>query len=165
MNNEPKGVPPDSEWQGLWIGILVIIVVIVSLIDWMVGVTLIPINRFVALLTFAVLILISGILLVFSFKALSPDVAMGRRRSELVTTGIYAHLRHPHYLANTLLSFSIVIFFRSWTGLFSAFCSVPLTYLLTRSEEEYLKRRFGKAYAEYASETPMFIPKIRKRKE
>lgn len=165
MNNEPKGVPPVSEWQGLWIGILVIIVVIVSLIDWMIGVTLIPINQLVALLTFAILILISGILLGFSFNALSPDVAMGRRQSKLVTTGIYTHLRHPHYLANMLLIFSVVIFFRSWIGLFSAFCSVPIIYLLTRSEEEYLKKRFGKAYVEYTSETPMFIPRIRKRTE
>lgn len=163
MSNEYKRIPPVSEWQGLWIGILVVIVFVVSLIDWIFGVTFVLIDLLVALLAFAVPALISGILLVLSFKALSPGIAMGRR-SELVTTGIYAYIRHPHYLSNMLLSFSVAMLFRSWMALFTAFCSVPLTYLLTLSEERHLKRRFGKSYAEYASEVPMFIPRIRKRR-
>lgn len=135
-----------------------VIVFIVSLVDWMSGVTFIPINLLVALLTFAVLAFISGILLVLSFKDLSAEGLMGQ--SELVTTGIYAHIRHTHYLSNMLLSFSVAILFRSWIGLFMAFCSVPLTYILTLSEEKLLKRMFGKSYAEYASKVPMFIPKV-----
>lgn len=34
MSNESKRIPPVSEWQGLWIGILVVGVFVVSLIDW-----------------------------------------------------------------------------------------------------------------------------------
>ena len=164
MTNDPKGEPPVSEWQGLGGGILVSIVFIVSLIDWRGGVTLILINRLATLLTFAVLVLISGSLLVLSFKALSLEVALGRR-SDLVTAGIYTYLRHPHYLSNMLLSFSLAFLFNSGVGLVVAFCAVPVSYLLTRSEEGYLKRKFGAAYIEYTARTPMYIPRIRKRPE
>lgn len=163
MSSESKRIPPVFELQGPCIGILVIIAFIVSLFDWMLGVTFIPINLSVTLLSFAALAFISGVILALSFKALSPGVAMGRR-SELVTTGIYTHIRHPHYLSNMLLSFSLAILFRSWMGLFVAICSVPITYLLTLSEEKLLKRKFGKAYVEYMSEVPMFIPRILKRR-
>jgi len=104
-----------------------VIVIIVSIIDWVFSVTFILINLLVALLTFAVLALISGILFIVSLKALSPNGFMGQ--SKPVTTGIYAH---PHYLSNILLSFSVATLFRSRISLFTAFCSVPLTYLLTK---------------------------------
>ena len=130
MGNGSKRIPPISESQGLWIGISLVIVIIVSLIDWVFSVTFIPINLLVALLTFATLALISGILFIVSLKALSPNGFMGQ--SELVTTGIYAHIRYPHYLSNMLLSFSVATLFRSRISLFTTFCLVPLTYLLTK---------------------------------
>lgn len=160
MAHEPRRIPQVSELQGLWIGILVVIVFAVSLIDWMFGVTPVPVNPLAAFSAFAILALISGVLLILSFKELSLDGFMGR--SELVTTGVYAHIRHPHYLSNVLLSFSVATLFRSWTGLFTALCSVPVTYLLTLSEERQLERRFGKSHTEYASKVPMFILRIRK---
>lgn len=63
-----------SKLHGFVIGILVFIVFIASFADWMFGLTFIPINTFVSFLTFVALVSISGILLVFSFKALSLGV-------------------------------------------------------------------------------------------
>ena len=52
MSNESKRIPPVSEWQGLWIGILVVSVFVVSLIDWILaraksvcGLNFIPTNQ------------------------------------------------------------------------------------------------------------------------
>jgi protein-S-isoprenylcysteine O-methyltransferase Ste14 len=163
MNNELNEESPGSEWQGPVIGILVFIVFIISLVDRWLGIALLPINRVVSVVTFAVLFLISGILFILSFKALSPGVALGQHRSNLNITGIYAYLRHPHYLSNMILNISIAFLFNSGIGLLIALGGVLLTYLLTRSEEEYLKQRFGTDYLEYISKVPMFIPRIKKK--
>lgn len=78
--------------------------------------------------------------------------------SELVTTGLYAYVRHPLYSAGLALLW----FSAEMTVNRLALWSVFSLYLLigARFEERKLLKDFGSAYAEYQARTPMLIPKI-----
>ena len=83
----------------------------------------------------------------------------------LVTSGIYASIRHPHYLALMLVCLSIALGFRSLVSLLIAIVNVIVGYWFTLEEEKELIQQFGDGYSEYKSRVPMFIPKLRRKSQ
>jgi protein-S-isoprenylcysteine O-methyltransferase Ste14 len=82
--------------------------------------------------------------------------------SDLVTTGLYAHVRHPLYTAGLVfIWFSPVMTVNRLTlwSIFSLYIFIGAWF-----EERKLLRDFGATYAEYQAKTPMLIPKIGNRK-
>lgn len=80
--------------------------------------------------------------------------------SELLTTGPYARVRHPRYLA-IFVSYLGMVMFANHTGLYIYYgLGAPLLYLIMVVEERELRARFGKAYDDYAAKTPMIIPRF-----
>jgi len=80
--------------------------------------------------------------------------------SNLLTEGLYAHVRHPRYVAITAsyLGFSL---FANFAGVYIyLLASAPLLWLIIVLEEKELRNRFGKAYEDYAKKTPRLIPKL-----
>lgn len=77
----------------------------------------------------------------------------------LITSGIYASIRHPHYLALMLICLSIALGFKSLVGLLIAIVNVIVGYWFTLEEEKELIRQFGDGYRKYKARVPMFIPK------
>jgi protein-S-isoprenylcysteine O-methyltransferase Ste14 len=81
---------------------------------------------------------------------------------ELVTTGLYAHVRNPLLTGVFVLLFGLGVLFRS----ISLICIfTPLFILLNvwelkAVEELELERRLGKDYVEYKKRVPMFIPRL-----
>jgi len=82
----------------------------------------------------------------------------------LTTAGPYAHLRHPIYLGNLIISLGFLICFNSWMP----YMLIPLLFLfsfsygvIVKAEEEYLREKFGVKYLSYAKDVPAFLPKIR----
>jgi protein-S-isoprenylcysteine O-methyltransferase Ste14 len=78
-------------------------------------------------------------------------------------TGIYSIVRHPLYLGN----------FFMWTGLamltgnlwfIVAFCLFYWLYYerIMFAEEQFLRRKFGRAYTDWAAGVPAFIPRFSK---
>jgi protein-S-isoprenylcysteine O-methyltransferase Ste14 len=72
---------------------------------------------------------------------------------ELVTTGVYARVRHPMYLGILLLHLGFPILFNSALTLLSAAIWAPQILLWKRWEDEDLEKRFGEAYREYKRRT------------
>jgi len=79
----------------------------------------------------------------------------------LTTTGMYSIARHPLYLGNFLIGLGILLFPRLWW--------ITLLYVLTFwlyyerimfAEEEFLRRKFGAPYLEWADRTPAFFPNL-----
>jgi methanethiol S-methyltransferase len=82
-------------------------------------------------------------------------------RGELVTDGIYAHVRHPQYLGLFVLIASLLI---QWPTILSVLMAPVLffTYVrLARREERELEAEFGAAYLGYKASVPAFLPRLR----
>lgn len=84
----------------------------------------------------------------------------------IVNSGPYAYIRNPMLTGVFTLLLGIGVFLESVSLLF---IFTPLFILinvweLKGVEEPELLKRFGREYAEYRETTPMFFPKIRKRK-
>jgi protein-S-isoprenylcysteine O-methyltransferase Ste14 len=88
-------------------------------------------------------------------------VARLREGHELVTAGVFAHLRHPIYTAMGAFLIAMAIAFGHEFGLL---VGLPLFALGTgiriREEERLLRGEFGPAYDDYAARVKRFIPGI-----
>lgn len=88
-----------------------------------------------------------------------------RARGELVTDGLYAHVRHPQYSALFLLIVSLLI---QWPALLSWLMAPILfvTYLrLARREEREMIATFGERFLAYRASTPALLPSWRPRRQ
>lgn len=103
------------------------------------------------------MIIIIGILLiVFGWKGIHEA------KGEIVTTGIYSHVRHPQYLGFLLLTFGMNL---EWMTFFTVLLwpvIAVLYYRLAKTEEKYSEELFGEEYRKYKRTVPMFVPRIRK---
>jgi protein-S-isoprenylcysteine O-methyltransferase Ste14 len=86
----------------------------------------------------------------------------GQVASVLNTTGIYSIVRHPLYLGNFLIWLGVSLFPRVW------WCSVIIVLIfwlyyerIMLAEEDFLERKFGESFIQWAAKTPAFIPRFR----
>ena len=82
---------------------------------------------------------------------------------ELITTGPYARVRHPTYLAVMCMVGGLALFFLSSVlGLFFLL-AVALANYRARKEERLLssEQGFGQRYCEYLARTGRFLPRLR----
>jgi len=80
----------------------------------------------------------------------------------LVTTGMYAHVRHPQYSGLFLVTVGMLI---QWPTVLTLLMWPLLTwayYRLASREEGEMLARFGLAYEEYRSRVPAFFPRVRR---
>jgi protein-S-isoprenylcysteine O-methyltransferase Ste14 len=78
----------------------------------------------------------------------------------LVTDGLYRHVRHPIYLAETLRNFGFVLILSSIYGTLFIAAGTILLLLRIRGEEKMLIEAFGEDYKEYQRSTKRIIPYI-----
>jgi protein-S-isoprenylcysteine O-methyltransferase Ste14 len=100
-------------------------------------------------------IIVSGILLiVFGWR----EIFNGK--GKLVTTGLYAHTRHPQYLGFLLLTLGMNL---EWTTIFTLilwpFLAV-LYYRLAKTEDKENQEQFGEEYLKYKRKVPAFFPHL-----
>lgn len=76
----------------------------------------------------------------------------------LVTTGIYAVIRHPSYLGFMISSLGWVLAFRSGVGVVLTALMIPPLMARIRAEEALLRAEFGKEYEAYRERTWHLIP-------
>lgn len=86
--------------------------------------------------------------------------------TKLVTTGLYARIRHPLYLANFLIGLGIcVIIGIAWVFvIYLAYFFIQYIPILI-AEEKSLHTQFKEEYEAYALRVPRFIPKFRRIKQ
>lgn len=71
-------------------------------------------------------------------------------RDELVTSGVFALVRHPIYAAWITLVFpGLALLARSWPMFLTPFIAYAIFKSLIHREDEYLEKRFGPAYLAY----------------
>jgi protein-S-isoprenylcysteine O-methyltransferase Ste14 len=78
----------------------------------------------------------------------------------LVTTGIYAHTRHPQYLGILLISGALILMMTTIPTLIMFPIMVYAYYRLARNEEKLMVKKFGNEYLQYKRKVPMLLPRI-----
>jgi protein-S-isoprenylcysteine O-methyltransferase Ste14 len=91
-------------------------------------------------------------------RAGDPNLLAFEKTTQLVTSGIYASIRHPLYSSLLLLGWGIFFKLPSWPGLLLALAATGFLILTARADEAECLAWFGPAYREYMQKTRRFIP-------
>ncbi len=86
-----------------------------------------------------------------------------QRHGTLATTGAYARVRHPQYVAFVLI---LLGFLLQWPTLLTLAMFPILLVMYGRlavTEETEMRKHFGAEFDAYAARTPRFIPSFRKK--
>jgi protein-S-isoprenylcysteine O-methyltransferase Ste14 len=92
-----------------------------------------------------------------------PEISPERFPRELVTDGIYGHMRHPRYvqLLIAFLGYSLIANHLAVYLVVAAW--VPGVLVIALLEENELRAHFGQAYEDYCRRVPRFLPKLKGR--
>jgi len=79
----------------------------------------------------------------------------------LVTSGPYAYIRNPLYIANGIIGCGIVLLSGIYWFLPGFAALFALIYIpIVQAEEAYLTGRFGEEYRNYCRRVPRFLPRL-----
>lgn len=84
-----------------------------------------------------------------------------QQQHRLATTGLYARMRHPQYVAFILVMFGFLL---QWPTLLTLIMFPVLVVVYTRlakREEAQVLQEFGDEYRHYRAKTPAFVPRLR----
>lgn len=113
---------------------------------------------------FGVLHIASYVFLGFGFYLLSSAwnvLYHAQRHKALATSGPYARIRHPQYVAFVLI---LLGFLLQWPTLLTLVMFPVLLVMYARlaiTEEAEMRKQFGAAFEAYAASTPRFLPSWR----
>ena len=79
---------------------------------------------------------------------------------KLIRHGVYKYIRHPGYLGELLLYFSVPLLFHSLYGVFVMVFLIPFILYRIRVEEKMLIEKFGDEYRDYMRKSKRFIPYV-----
>jgi protein-S-isoprenylcysteine O-methyltransferase Ste14 len=83
-----------------------------------------------------------------------------QRANRLATTGLYARIRHPQYVAFVMI---LLGFLLQWPTLLTLAMFPILVAMYARlavTEEREMRERFGAEFDAYAARTPRFVPAV-----
>ena len=102
-----------------------------------------------------IIVLIGMFLIIFGWRKIH------RAKNQLVTTGIYGHVRHPQYLGFMLITLGMNVLWVTIPTLLLWPILVIVYYRLAKEEDKEMEKRFGEEYQKYKRIVPMFIPHLR----
>jgi len=82
------------------------------------------------------------------------------KKSQLITSGMFARVRHPIYALSILLMLATVIAVPSWLMAGVALVHWTMLRMKAVSEEHYLLSLHGPQYADYCQRTGRFLPRV-----
>ncbi len=103
---------------------------------------------------------IFGVLPIIHFR-LKGGVKKGEsyiKTKTLVTTGLYAIVRHPQYLAGIIISIALAFMSQHWVVIILVIPPIICTYFDTLKAEEKLVGKFGEEYIIYKKQVPRLYP-------
>jgi protein-S-isoprenylcysteine O-methyltransferase Ste14 len=83
-----------------------------------------------------------------------------QRNHVLASSGPYARIRHPQYVAFIIIMFGFLL---QWPTLVTLlmFPVLVIVYVrLARTEELWALKEFGDTYQRYRARTPSFVPRL-----
>ncbi|KKL56230.1 hypothetical protein LCGC14_2247500 [marine sediment metagenome] len=125
-----------------------------------------------------IIIFCGFILYLIAGKSVTKEVySKATEERKMMTTGLYAYIRHPLYLSFILIPLGFLLITLNYLSLFYFMVFTISTHpdeecdregkftFVTqevRCEEEYMKKIYGKDYEEYMEKTGRLLPKLRK---
>jgi protein-S-isoprenylcysteine O-methyltransferase Ste14 len=158
-----SGTPADGGW---WGGVLFVVAMVLGLVGPLLAVADVvatdpPLGLQIAGLVLA---------LVGFGATLAAQTGMGEswrigvdagERTELVTTGVFAHVRNPIFTAMVIAQLGVVLMVPTWVSVLALVALVVAVQLQVRAvEEPYLRSVHGDAYGTYSATTGRFLPGI-----
>ena len=83
-----------------------------------------------------------------------------QRRHSLATSGVYAHIRHPQYVAFVMIMFGFLLQWPTIITLVMFPVLLVMYGVLAKREEQDAIARFGDSYRQYQATTPAFFPTL-----
>ncbi|MPN03752.1 hypothetical protein SDC9_150984 [bioreactor metagenome] len=81
---------------------------------------------------------------------------------EINTTGIYSTVRHPLYLGNFFMwAGAVILIANIWFSIVFILAYWIYYERIMYAEEQFLRRKFGQPYLDWAAATPAFIPSLK----
>jgi protein-S-isoprenylcysteine O-methyltransferase Ste14 len=111
-----------------------------------------------ALLLVSIFLLIYSLFINLPFRKTYITTGVG---GKLITTGLYALVRHPWIHCFTLLLLSLVLVSRSSLLLIASPIWILLDIVLVVVQDKFFFDRMFDGYAHYRKETPMLVPNRR----
>lgn len=117
--------------------------------------------EFVAIAIVAIGLVLRAFTVGFVPAGTSGRNTTGQLASELNTTGIYSLTRNPLYLANCITYLGIFLFSQNFYLTLALALFLVIYYeRIILAEEMFLSERFGKEYVDWATEVPVFLPRL-----
>jgi len=113
---------------------------------------------FILRLIVCLILLIIGCILIFGTGHILFH--KDNKSSELITTGIFAHTRHPLYLGVLIIYLGLIIFSLSLISFIGWIIVFILYDRIASFEEKELEKIFQEKYLEYKKKVPKWFPKI-----
>jgi len=88
-----------------------------------------------------------------------PELAPRATPQLLVTTGIYARVRHPRYVQMTAVFLGYALLCNYLAAYVVFALSIPWALAVARLEDRELHDRFGAEFDRYAARVPRFLPR------
>lgn len=134
----------------------ILLIILIGPITAIYNVWEIPINKIISIIL-GVLIFLIGTIIYFKWEIFWERTYTG----QLVTTGIFKHIRHPHYASLLIVGFGLAFFFFSLFTLLIAIIAIPIMIWSIIDEERVLIKQYGDEYKKYMKKVPWrMIPKI-----
>lgn len=164
-----SGTPADAGW---WGGVLFVVAMVAGLAGPLLAVTgTVPTDPPLAVQIVGLVVALAG------FAAtLAAQTGMGAswrigvdpgERTDLVTSGVFAHVRNPMFTAMTVAQLGVVLMVPTWASVLALVALVALVVaveLQVRAvEEPYLRAVHGTDYDAYAARAGRFVPGIGRR--
>lgn len=109
-----------------------------------------------------IVMVVSNLLLIFGIWLISAAWdQVYKAEGELVTDGIYRHVRHPQYTGIFIITLAFMIQWPTFTTMILWPFVIVMYVRLARREEREVMRKFPEQYREYMQHTPMFFPRLK----
>jgi protein-S-isoprenylcysteine O-methyltransferase Ste14 len=107
---------------------------------------------------FGTILILIGII-IWLFAVVKSKITKEIIDNKLVTSGIYSHIRHPIYSAFLFASSGLIVLSQNiYLFFLPVIYWIILTIGMIKTEEKWLKEKFGEEYEEYSKKVNRFIP-------
>ncbi len=149
---------PPKELRALFIAHYapILLIIMIGPLSALYEIWQLPLNKILSIFL-GIVIFLFGTYIYFKWEIFWYKTYKG----QLVTTGIFCYIRHPHYTSLIIIGIGLALFFYSIFALIISIIAIPIIIWSIFDEEKHLIKQFGNEYIEFMKKTPWrIIPRV-----